>query len=62
MIFEDRDSIRILSTGEIIPPGKWVGRYEPDDDYIVYYTSANGRMWGTQSADIEIIPSKEIDE
>lgn len=58
MIFEDRDSIRILSTGEIIPAGKWLGRYEPDDDYVVYYTSSNGLMFGTQSSDIEIIKAK----
>jgi len=58
MIFEDEDSIRILSTGEIIPVGKWIGRYEPDDDYIVYYTSSNGLMFGTQSSDIEIIKRK----
>lgn len=47
-------SLRILSTGEIIPSGKWLGRYEDDGDYCIYYTNQSGICYGTQSEDCEM--------
>jgi hypothetical protein len=47
--------LSILSTGEIVPSGLWLGRYEDDGDYCVYYTSHNGICYGTQSEDCEML-------
>ena len=47
--------LRILSTGEVIPAGLWTGRYEEDGDYCIYYTSKDGRCYGTQSEDCEML-------
>lgn len=46
--------LRILSTGEIIPSGKWLGRYEDDGDYCIYCTNQSGICYGTQSEDCEM--------
>lgn len=40
--------------GEVIPPTKWLMRYEEDDDFVVYYLNAEGKEIGTQSSEIEI--------
>lgn len=47
--------LRILSTGEVIPAGLWLGRYEEDGDYCVYYVSKDGREYGTHSGDCEML-------
>lgn len=47
--------LRILSTGEVIPAGLWLGRYEEDGDYCIYYVSKDGREYGTHSGDCEML-------
>jgi hypothetical protein len=46
------ESRPLLCEGEAIPPGNWFGCPEDDGDYLVYYTTLDGRVWGTQSTDV----------
>ena len=52
MILDETKPIKV-EDGEIILAAKWFVRHVNDDAGNVYYTSKDGRCWGTQESSVQ---------